>query len=286
MGRAAPRPRSNHPREVKYDAGSSQAENLAEPKPQGGRANLARRLRTTGQIVNTWLQVLAILLAGIWAVGVFYHDKVLEPKRRIAHLNILVDLEKVGVKGDQVAVQLKITAENTSFRSVYMLPAIYRVWATRNQGKVLDETSFKKVAQKNVELAKDEMVGRFGAETERVLVAVGRVFTNWQLNPGERAIRTAVIHVPRHSYDTVLATLALPISHLEEGLEMEWNVSDVMDSKLYIQPEQGSEERGEPVNWRDPEFRDSTGFAFTTARAALSLWENHPGQPVRVTADK
>jgi hypothetical protein len=249
------------------------------PLPDRGRSSLARKLRATGQIASTWAQVVGITLAGIWAVGVYYRDNVLEPKRRPSHLNVALDLEKVGTKNGYVAVQMNISADNASLRTVYLLPAIYRVWGTRNDGESLDKVRFGKKAQENVRLDKDEMVGRFSPETGRVLIAVGKVFTSssWSLRPGERAVRTAVIHVPRDLFDTVIATLSLPISHMEKGLRMEWNVPDIRESKLY---DEQSDAPRSPVNWYDPGFSSRTGFGFATARSVLSLWENDPwGEP-------
>lgn len=246
----------------------------ASPLPQ------ASVKRGFGRSLNIWLQNFAILGAGLWGITVFVHKEVLVPRRMPAHLNLSVDLEKAGMVNGHVAVQMKILVENASSRTVYLLPAIYRVWSTRNDGEVLDEAEFAKIAQLNVGLNKDEMVGRFGPETERTLIAVGRVFTNWSLNPGERVVRTAVIQVPQHNYDTVIATLSLPISHQEGGLKIEWNALDVSKSKLYFQPDIRKADRGNSVDWHDPEFRHQTGFAFSTARAVLSLWEKEPGMPV------
>ena len=238
--------------------------------------------RSFGRSLNVWLQNFAILGAGLWAITVFVHREVLVPRRMPAHLNLSVELEKSGVMNGHVAVQMKILAENASSRTVYLLPAIYRVWSTSNNGEVLNEAEFAKVAQLNVGLNKDEMVGRFGPETERTLIAVGRVFTNWSLNPGERVVRTAVFQVPQNQYDTVIATLSLPISHQEAGLEIEWNALDVSKSKLYFQPDAGNADRGSSVDWHDSDFKHQTGFAFSTARTVLSLWEKDqdPGMPV------
>jgi hypothetical protein len=249
------------------------------PLPNRGRSNLAKKMRNTGQIVNTWAQVVGITLAGMWAVGVYFRDNVQEPKRRPSHLNVALDLEKAGMKNGTVAVRMNISADNASLRTVYLLPAIYRVWGTRNDGESLDEVNFWKKAQA---IDKDEtVVGRFNPETGRVLIAVGKLFTgsNWSLRPGERAVRTAVIHVPRDLFDTVTATLSLPISHVEKGLKMKWNVLDIKESTLYFQPDGRSDDPGNPVNWYDPGFSSRTGFGFATARSVLSLWENDSWEP-------
>jgi hypothetical protein len=255
---------------------------VSPPPSHRGRPGLARKLRATGQIASTWAQVVGITLAGLWAVGVYYRDNVLEPKKRPSHLNVALDLEKAGMKDGHVAVRMNIIADNASLRTVYLLPAIYRIWGTRNDGESLDEVSFGKKAQENVKLGKDELVGRFSPESERVLIAVGNVFTSsaWSLRPGERVVRTAIVHVPRDLFDTVIATLSLPISHMEKGLSMEWNVLDLKKSKLYFQPDGESGERGEPVNWYDSGFSSRTGFIFATARSVLSLWEDEPLEPM------
>lgn len=251
----------------------------------GSQLSQASAKRTFGRGLNIWLQNFAILGAGLWAITVFVHKEFLVPRRIPAHLNASIDLEKAGTMNGHVAIQIRITAENASARTIHLLPAIYRVWGASNDGKALDEDMFVKVAQENVRLNKDEMVGRFGPETKRTLIAVGRVFTNWCLYPGERAVRTAVIQVPHHgyegsdSYDSVIATLSLPVSHRETGLRMEWNVLDVAKSKLYFQPDEGRGDPGTPVDWHNPGFKRETGFAFSTARAMLSLWEDEPGLP-------
>lgn len=250
----------------------------AESSPAPSPLRQASARRNFGRSLNTWLQNFAILGAGLWAITVFIHREILVPRRLPAHVNASVDLEKAGMMNGHVAVQMKITIENASARTIHLLPAIYRVWGTRNDGKALAEPAFIKIAQANV-LEKDEMVSRFGPETERALVAVGRVFTNWCLYPGERVVRTAVIQVPQHDYDTVVTTLSLPVSHREAGLTIEWNILDVSKSKLYFQPDEGRGDLGTSIDWHDPAFRRETGFAFATARAMLSLWEDEPGVP-------
>lgn len=245
------------------------------------RSGFVSRLRSIGQVTNTWLQITAIVIAGIWAIGIFYFDNVVAPRRRPAHLNVMLDLEKAGTKNGQLAVQMRISAENASSRTVYLLPAIYRFWGISNNGKALDEASFEKAAQESVLQNKDEMVSRYGPETQRALIAVGRVFTDWHLNPGEQAVRTAVIHVPQDAYDTLLSTLSLPISHQESGLSIEWNPLEIGKSKLYHHRGKAEEDQGDLIDWSNPGFRDQTGFAFATARAVLSLWESEPGQPLK-----
>lgn len=193
-----------------------------------------RRALTTlgsrGRIINTWVQTLAIIAAGVWAlIYTFVYKEVVLPATAPVNISVDLAIKQAAVvtdaKRDLIAVEMKIIAVNPSSRILYLLPI---PWVATGYTIVPRKIVAQPFAQEDVSLALLSPTGKIERHSEiglSALVAIGRLFNATILNPGEKLQRIIVFHVPPATYDMldVMATMTLTTIN-PSGFERKWSL--------------------------------------------------------------
>ncbi len=239
--------------------------------------------RTTGEIVNTWAQTIAIFVAGVWAVYTFWHSQFAVPESAPVNVSVNLQLKKAGsVTGSDalVAVEVKFAATNPSSRIVYLLPCMWAAFGDKMQRLPEDEYVEQKlqdIASKALDSPKPKDVERYVASKEgRKVVALGRLFSDTALNPGETIQRTVVFNVPEGRFDVITIKAFVPNMTKSEGLHLRWTLNKdlIAESKLYRVDKNKKET---PVDVTSPDvgalLEREFGYGVSESEAQLSLWE-------------
>jgi hypothetical protein len=188
-------------------------------------------LRSRGKAINTWVQTSAIIAAGIWAIiYTVVYKEVLLPATAPVNISVDLAIKQAAVvadaKRDLIAVEMKIIAVNPSSRILYLLPSPWVASGYTVAPRKIVEQPF---AQEDVSVALLSPTGRIERHSEfglGALVAIGRLFSNTVLNPGEKLQRIIVFHVPPATYDMldVMVTMTLTTTN-PSGFVGKWSIN-------------------------------------------------------------
>jgi hypothetical protein len=232
--------------------------------------------------VNTVAQIIALCVASVWAVWIFYWRELAVP--RSAPINVTLDLQlkRVGGSGGDhplIAIEMKTSATNPSSRKVFLLPSAFIVRGVKMQppapGNTF-ETRALALLNTHPEIpfsSAEAVVERSSMSVASSVLAVGRPFADNLLNPGEVTTHTLVLHVPAQEYDKIEATTWIPNTTKPGNAEIVWSVgqNSELRAEMYRVTTRGS---------RRPMERDEggvysandLGLQFASSGTQLSLW--------------
>ncbi len=179
---------------------------------------------------HTWIQTIAIILAGAWAAYTFIYKEVLVPKA--APINLALNLQPQRVSQDLgrakadhlIPVELKIVANNPSTRTVYLLPSLWLAYGVTYSEKD-DLTIGQKVEATLAPAAATAMFSyaeRHAETKSRMLIAGGRALRDVSLKPGEAVTRTMVFYVPANRYRMLTISLYVPTVSKKDSMDIVW----------------------------------------------------------------
>jgi hypothetical protein len=241
--------------------------------------------RTIAQELNTWVQIVGIVIAALWAAYTFIYKEIMLPKA--APVNVTVDLQlkklerpnpqqQQGENKELIAIEMAVSATNPSSREVYLFPSIWIAYG--NKVKALRENP-KFAEQVNSTLASPGVSQIEKHATTYTIspdpIAIGRLVPDTVLKPNERAARRIVFHVPPGQYDLVEVLAVVPTMEKKEGATLEWKYNDKdgsLEPILYRVAKNG--ERKEMEKDKDGSY-SSTDLGLQSVRSisTLSLWQ-------------
>jgi len=178
-----------------------------------------KRERTLGESLNTWLQIVGILVAAVWAAWTFVYKEIQVPQSAPINISMNLQLKKAGVgtgKAPMVALEMRISATNPSTRRVYLLPSLWTInGCKRTPSQFSDDESFGRFAVRVLNAHAGQSTERYSSLDCSALVAAGDLFTDVWLNPGESVARTEILHIPSGRYDLVSADASMPTADVE-----------------------------------------------------------------------
>ena len=192
--------------------------------------------RSLGERVNTWAQIVGIVLAGVWAVYAFIHKEVLVPQSAPVNVSLETSMEMVTGESSSPAgpagmlpVRLKVTARNPSSRTVDLLPSIAVV-----RGRVIERGNhtFDATLRNGIIAASlPTLHQRHVQLTGGTIVAAGNVVPDSRLNPAEAIARTVLFYIPADQYDVLSVDVIVPTTSESSDLDLQW-VFDQRDGKV------------------------------------------------------
>ena len=239
--------------------------------------------RTIGQSINTWVQIFALILAGIWAIYNFIYKEIIKPKLLPSHISIKLDLSKAGKRNSLLAVKADFTILNNSKRKAVLLPSVYAVWGARNtrqlkkKGAKEQEYAILRNLQNMFIDTRDEMTSLVGSKVEKTFVASGPVFKGWYFDSHESATKSLVIFVPDNTYDYIEMTGYFAVVNDETDIdEAEWNIfkDGSSYSVMFFKPSSSSKKERvkiDPNNKLDAQYLLQLDYGTLTTNAILSL---------------
>lgn len=198
----------------------------------GARSGL-RRLRhlLRAPQLHNWIQTSAILIATIWGIYTFIWQDILVPSWSPAHINLQASLSvnRPSPQADGSSeVALSVKADNPSNRRLFLLSNSWRLLGS--QRRTVPTGEFQ--SRGDAVLRADALthVERGSMRESGPLLALGRLFDDDVLQPGESISRTLLLTIPKDQ-DAIELSMILPAltrqpdRQLFNGQRLEWGLS-------------------------------------------------------------
>jgi hypothetical protein len=189
--------------------------------------------RSLAEKINTWVQIVAIVVGGGWGAYTFIYKEITMPRSAPINVSVSLELKKVGptavdVKGrsaSAIAVEMQVSMKNPSSRKVNLLPS---VWVAYGYTIVRAENNerFDSIAT-NALYSGVGFAERGFAMTSRSILSVGRLFTDENLKPNETIARTHILHIAANTYDVLEVICESPSAAEAENLDVQWGVDSL-----------------------------------------------------------
>jgi|ERR1041385_63779 hypothetical protein len=188
--------------------------------------------RSFEERLNTWVQIVGILIAAIWGVYTFLEKEVLIPKSAPVNISINLQLKKVatgtGNQASLTAIEMNVAATNPSTREVHLLPSAWMAQGVRIKPVERDEKDLLAEAAKALLQPQDSeiyTVQRHAVVENSPIVATGLLFADEGLKPTEKVARTIIFYVPKDAYDLLDVNVKMPIGEDVSQIKLEWTLN-------------------------------------------------------------
>lgn len=202
----------------------------------GNKSKLTRLLQTiNARDFHIWIQTSALIIAGAWGIYTFIWRDILVPSWAPAHINISLILTRnqpsTGNKNTtgSESVTLTIKADNPSGRKLYLLRNVWQLYGSKHQPR--QTNTFHKDADGVLRAPALGHAERHANQQTSPLLAIGRVFDEDMIQPGESISRSVVLQIP-NGFDAVNIAVILPALTIQPnarflgGQSLQWGVNN------------------------------------------------------------
>jgi hypothetical protein len=230
---------------------------------------------TLGKTINTWVQTIGIIIAGVWGIYTFIYKEIWVPKTAPVNVSLDLSLQKlnqrsIAGKTSMVPIGVAVTARNPSTREVFLLPTAWVAYGiaissqkqeSLGEGEIISSTT------------PQFFVDMYAKTTYRVLVGVGRLFPDISLEPSETATRRLILFVPAETYDEIDVQVVVPTTTRPGKIDLAWNLTkrDTLTPLVYPIGPDGKRlttKGSEITRTLDDEFE----LQAVTTSSQVSLW--------------
>ena len=187
----------------------------AEPGPTASRFSM--------EALNSAVQTLAIVLAGAWGVYTFVYEAKIAPGLAPPSVSVTSMLERVGQRGDLVAIRSTVTRTNVGQAEVRVLGLTYNVMGVRTRfgeghaagsmPRKLPDSSTVAQARYYDEPEGGEVILRHGVLFEGATALPSEPSA---LNPGEAVSRDLIFYADPTQFDTIRFLVELSYAKMSE----------------------------------------------------------------------
>jgi hypothetical protein len=239
--------------------------------------------------VNSWVQIAAIVLAGLWGIYTFIYKEYLVPRSSPAFISVDVEMDRVGSNDSLEAMQLRLKVTNQGERTIFTLPSVATVWGSQLQDtpEINDSTFLSSIELTlNADTFSDRHLNRHVGTSKRELVGFFRLFSGYEFLPKSTAAYELLVYVPRGKYDQLDADVAFPVVSDTTDITAQW-VMRPDSAFIELFRIQGRKLQAlSPSEGRDRRFVYKKDYALIDSYTEFSLWpraigENLLQEPVR-----
>lgn len=188
------------------------------------------KARTVGETISTWTQTIAIVLAGLWGVYTFIYKEITVPKSAPVNISLNLEVKKIDPAAasskDLTAVEMKVSATNPSTREIHLLASAWIAYAMSTTPAEFDLSHASETAKRIATPRDITTLERHAKREGATLVALGQLYGDVSLMPGENLIRRIVFYVPRNKYDLVEVRAFMPSAANVDGIGFKWRFED------------------------------------------------------------
>jgi len=242
----------------------------SEPPAKAGLPGLDRRrswFRTRSWMqsehLQQWTQTLVLLIGAVWGIYTFWYKDIWVPSLQPANLTLDITITPVAgsvAEPDGLETILEAKATNSSTKPVFLLG---NYWLLTGLPRIADQPPTPPTEDQLLPLANQVLqqvnLSHFESavpiQQDPVFLAVGRLFDDDVIQPGETTSRSLLVRIPRGIQALELRAL-LPLLHrrprrpdqaLFNGRTLGWKLADLFNlvPELCIPEEPGSKP-GEP----------------------------------------
>ncbi|TDH57944.1 hypothetical protein E2C06_35180 [Dankookia rubra] len=186
-----------------------------EPKPTASKFSM--------EMLNSAVQTLAIVLAGAWGVYTFVYEAKIAPGLAPPSMSVTSTLERVGQRGDLVAIRSTVTRTNVGQAEVRVLGLTYNVVGVRTR---FGEASVAGAMPEQLPRSSTIAQARYYDEPEggEVILRHGVLFEGATalpsersaLNPGEAVSRDLIFYADPTRFDSIRFQVELSYAKMSE----------------------------------------------------------------------
>lgn len=180
--------------------------------------------RLSMETLNSAIQTLAIVLAGAWGVYTFIYEAKIAPGLAPPSVSVTSTLEKVGQRGDVVAIRSTVTRTNVGQTEVRVLGLTYNVMGIK--ARFAEGSAVSSMMSEDVSGSSMIAQARYYDEPEggEVLLRHGMLFEGAStqpsspsgLNPGEAVSRDLVFYADTTRFDSIRFLVELSYAKMSE----------------------------------------------------------------------
>jgi len=199
----------------------------------GQHSRTRRFIRTLNtKEFHSWIQTGALLVATSWGIYTFVWSDILVPSWAPAHINLSVELRTNATPAERSnthnEASLTIKADNPSSRKLYLLSNVWQIFGSRRVQASANQ--FRTTADH--QLRSPELMHTERGSTHEITqaLAIGRVFDDNMIQPGESISRSISLRIPKEysSFEINVIIPALtkePSRALFNGQHLEWGLA-------------------------------------------------------------
>ena len=225
--------------------------NLQTPDREGTTEKPAELVSRKGRLIgwltsgsiHDWVGTVTVIVAAVWGIYTFIYKDIWLPSRSPASL--LVEVEQLDQKqplapNGQRRLNLRITAKNSTQRSLFLLQSVWWLWGIERQPA--NDGQFQQTAAEALESGGIQHAERGNQVKSTAILATGPLFVDNRIQPGETISRDLPVVLPASapSADQLELSLIVPVlardpsqgkgnQSLFSGSQMRWSYSDQRD---------------------------------------------------------
>ena len=197
-------------------------------------------------LLHEWIRSGGILIAAAWGVYTFIYKDIYVPSQQPAHLSLEASLKPVPDRPTPAVGQemlLEIKATNASSRRVYLLANIWTLRGINLATRTGANANKEFIQELNVVLKDDPVLHKErGVErTPGELIAIGRLFGDDFIDPGNTKYRSILVNIPTGT-NAIELSVIMPLlskqaqASLFSGQRLAWEVDALGYIKLMLCP--------------------------------------------------
>jgi hypothetical protein len=278
---------ANHPGPV-----STPPEKTTDGLPglSSGKRRMRVRSWMRSKLIQSWIQSLGILIAAGWGVYTFIYTDVLVPSWQPANLTLeatITPVEGRRAGPDGMEAMLDAKATNSSSRTVYLLANYWILSAMNRQFKgATGSRDERRLIDSGHQVLRQSQLSHFErdvtSEPEPNFLAIGRLFDDDVIQPGESINRSILVRIPPGTNALELRALvplltrkpdatSLNERKLFNGHHLEWGLADpLIPSPMLCSPPTEST-RNNNCRWEDIDAISKELDAFDGKNATITI---------------
>jgi len=157
------------------------------------------------KIINIWVQTIAILVAGIWGVYVFFYQEYYLPTTKVGAISPNISLKNLTISQKFKSLEIEFTLENKSDIELHIIDGVFSLYGCIIDSINRSSKDFKSKYENSEKLHPSSIgLEKFAKSSEQNPdhLAMGRAFEEVRFVPNGKLSFTKILHLPiNHEYD-------------------------------------------------------------------------------------
>lgn len=247
-------------------------------------------------LVQTWVQIIALVGAFLWGVYTFVYQQTIVPRHLPPYLTVTSELQKAGENGSLISVRGNIRVKNNSKTRVWVVAAWYNAYGMRIVPEDLNDEKFTNLTNKYLTQGDGEFPRQFGA-AQLETVFTGKFMDGFWFDPDDEWAKEIQFYIVKGKYDRIQFDVDVDMGRDNKLVGAKWRVGpdpsnqgeQIQSGVLWAQACMKASEAEKDLskceildsekNPKHKSFEDKYALSHTSSIAELSLWDgNKAGQ--------
>ena len=184
------------------------------------------------EIINTWVQTIAIVLAGSWALYTFFYSEVYKPSKIQGTLSSKIKMTDGGIKQGLQMIVANIELTNNSDRTLYTLDGYFVVYGYRQT--LVQNPYFASDLNLTLEQTDESFHSKY-SQVEGEIIAGGNIFEFYDFMVDGKSSKDLIFEFPDGVFDFIDLRVNIPIINQKYDLFVE-TVLDSASHSINVYP--------------------------------------------------